>query len=177
MRNVHYYLITCISVSGASAGRRHAAFSSHAAASKKARGAGAEYDGVSALQLCCPHKYIINLSEHEEFSPTSVLPLSLSSSILALAATARNGRLTTSNLTFSLTWWPLIMWYWWYFDSLFHSILLVATYATLIIFWFSFSYSIAEANTCCIPNQFTLLKLYKSKSEGVESCLYIYGIA
>ena len=73
MRNVHYYLITCNFVSGATAGRRHAGFSNHAAASKQARGAGAgehtrgagaEYDGVSALQLCYFHKHI-NISEHE----------------------------------------------------------------------------------------------------------------
>ena len=104
------------SFSGAKAGRRHAGFSS-AAASKQARGAGsgeqargagAEYDGVSALQLNYPHEYIIYSSELEELSHASVLPLSLSCSILASAAAARNGRQTTSNWTFSI-WWPFHM--------------------------------------------------------------------
>ena len=37
-----------------------------------------------------------------------------------------------------------------------------------------FSFSIAEANTCCKPNKVALSKLYKSKSEGVKSCFNNY---
>ena len=45
---------------------------------------------------------------------------------------------------------------------------------TFMIFWFSFSFGIAEVNTCCKTNQVALSKLYKSKSEGVKSSFYIY---
>ena len=43
-----------------------------------------------------------------------------------------------------------------------------------MLFWFSISFSTAAANFCCMPKQASLSELYKSKLEGVESCLYIY---
>ena len=160
MWNIYVYswFITRIFFSGAKAGRRHAGFS-NSAATKQARGAGAEYDGVSALQLCYPHEYIKNYLIVFRAVYWRWLQLQeMGDRPLPIGLLASGGHLLSDIDEILVLFFIEIQYCWW----------------TFMIFWFSFSFGIAEVNTCCKTNQVALSKLYKSKSEGVKSSFYIY---